>query len=134
MPNVIDESRINWLARTGLQAAPVTAEQLRAARAMLNLSQAAFAGRLGISLDDLRSLESQSGPLHGDPAELRDVSAALHRLGVELVPAGVYVGAGGPGVRLKRRAKRAQSHRMPAEDRGAAKQVETDRVLNRQIA
>jgi transcriptional regulator with XRE-family HTH domain len=95
------------------QAVVLTAEQLRGARAMLGLSQQALAGLLGIGVTNLRRLEKQSGPLQTTPQLLKQALKILRERGVELVPAGLYVGTGGPGLRLKGRASKAEKNKTP---------------------
>jgi hypothetical protein len=83
----------------------ITPSQLRGALAMLNLSQAAFAGTAGISVETLkRLLGVRPGISVG-----QGVSAdAMEKARLTLEAAGVEFIAengGGPGVRLKKAAR-----------------------------
>lgn len=63
-----------------------TADQIRAARALLHLDQTDLARRAEISVATLRRLES-SGPVSS--AVVARVTAALEATGVEFIPQGV---------------------------------------------
>jgi transcriptional regulator with XRE-family HTH domain len=73
----------------------VTAEQLRAARAMTGLSQEELADLAGVHRNTIKRLESGKGPLAGNGATVTDLKAVLEARGLVFVP-----GNGGPpGVR-----------------------------------
>jgi predicted transcriptional regulator len=76
----------------------ITPEQIRGARAMLGLTQAALAEAAGISTTGLNNIERGSA----DPkaSTLRAVQTALEAAGVIFQGDGEMV-VGGPGVRLK---------------------------------
>ncbi len=68
----------------------LTAEQLRAARAMLRWDQARLAGLSGLSIETVKRLERLSGELATTRAGTLDVlQRALERGGVEFISRGV---------------------------------------------
>ena len=74
----------------------ITAEQMRAARAMLRMDQARLAERSGISLPTIKRLEGGAGPLAGRATTVWRIEQAFEAAGIEFIdPNG-----GGPGVRL----------------------------------
>jgi transcriptional regulator with XRE-family HTH domain len=78
-------------------AVMMTAEQLRAARAMLRLEQASLAEKAGVSVETIKRLEGQKGPLQAYFDTLFHIKAALEREGVEFVDGSKD---SGPGVRV----------------------------------
>jgi transcriptional regulator with XRE-family HTH domain len=70
----------------------LTADQIRAARALLDWSQPKLAEASGLSLPTIRRMEGPIGPGRS--------SAALDEAGVIFLDAGETT-TGGPGVRLK---------------------------------
>lgn len=74
-----------------------TAEQIRAARALLGLSQAEVAGRVGVSTMTVKRAEGAGSP---PPAQstIEAIGTALEAAGVEFIPEN----GGGAGVRLKK--------------------------------
>ena len=75
-----------------------TPEQLRAARAMIGLSQAELAERVGQSTMTIRRAETSGGPIVASQT-IDAIRAALEAAGVEFIPEN----GGGAGVRLKNR-------------------------------
>jgi transcriptional regulator with XRE-family HTH domain len=79
----------------------MTAEQLRAARALLRWSQSNAAERASVSLETIKRLERMTGPLTRVHVEtLQAIQDALEQGGVEFIDEN----GGGPGVRLKKSA------------------------------
>lgn len=74
-----------------------TPEQLRAARAMIGLSQAEVAARVGQSTMTIRRAETSGGPIVAE-ATVEAIRAALEAAGVEFIPEN----GGGAGVRLRK--------------------------------
>ena len=76
----------------------LTAEQLRAARALIRWEQATVAERAGISIETVKRLEKMDGPL------MSTKSSTLHSLEEAFRAAGVeFTNGGEPGVKLKRK-------------------------------
>ena len=79
----------------------ITAQQLRAARALLGLDQRALAAACGLSLPTIQRMESSGGMVRGNVDSLTKLIEALDRAGIELIGEGAASAAGGRGVRLK---------------------------------
>jgi hypothetical protein len=77
---------------------PITPAQLRAGRALLDLSQAEVAGRACLSLHTIKLAEAE-GEAHASEAALAAIRVALEDQGVIFLAAD---GGEGPGVRLRR--------------------------------
>ena len=71
----------------------ITAEQLRAARAMLRWDQATIAEKTGLSVPTIKRMEGGAGPVRGTYESVAAIQAALEAAGVEFL--------GGTGVQLK---------------------------------
>jgi len=80
----------------------ITAQQLRAARALLGLDQRALAAACGLSLPTIQRMETSDGVVRGNVESLTKLIEALDRAGVELIGEGAASTNGGRGVRLKR--------------------------------
>jgi transcriptional regulator with XRE-family HTH domain len=72
----------------------ITPEQIRAARALLRLDQAALAQEAGISVVTLRRLEERQGLAKVAPTTVDQVRQALEKAGAEFIDRGVR--RGGP--------------------------------------
>ncbi|MGH8749343.1 MAG: helix-turn-helix domain-containing protein [Burkholderiales bacterium] len=79
----------------------ITAQQLRAARALLRLDQRALAAASGLSLPTIQRMESSDGVVRGNVDSLTKLIEALDRAGIELIGEGAASAGGGRGVRLK---------------------------------
>lgn len=77
---------------------PIIPAQLRAGRALLDLSQAEVAGRACLSLHTIKLAEAE-GEAHASEAALAAIRVALEDQGVIFLDAD---GGEGPGVRLRR--------------------------------
>lgn len=73
-----------------------TSDQLRAARAILGLSQADVASLTGKTTKTIRRAETDLANVAGDTVAA--IRAALEEAGVEFIPEN----GGGPGVRLRK--------------------------------
>jgi transcriptional regulator with XRE-family HTH domain len=73
-----------------------TGSQLKAARALLDLEQAAVASLAGVNVNTIRNLEGSKGePIKGNNQTVVAVQQALEAAGIE------FLNHGQPGVRLK---------------------------------
>lgn len=79
----------------------ITAFQLRAARALLNIDQKTLAGMAGISVPTIQRMEASHGNVRGVVDSLMKVINALNRAGVELISEHVRSDDGGRGVRFR---------------------------------
>lgn len=77
----------------------LTAEQLRAARALLRWRQKGLAEAAGISLETVKRLESLRGPISAQTSTVMALETALTKAGVEFIDEN----GDGVGVRLARR-------------------------------
>lgn len=76
----------------------LTAEQLRAARALIRWEQSTVAEKAGVSVETVKRLEKMDGPL------LSTKSATVHALEAAFREAGVdFTNGGEPGVKLRRK-------------------------------
>ena len=80
----------------------ITAAQLRAARALLNLDQRELAERSGLSLPTIQRMEASDGVVRGNVTSLMKLVDALAELDIELIGDNATSSSGGRGVRLKR--------------------------------
>ncbi|MBB4327817.1 helix-turn-helix domain-containing protein [Rhizobium leguminosarum] len=77
----------------------LTAEQVRAARALLRMEQRDLAERSGVSLPSIKRLEQMNGALTATRVStVEAIRAALEAAGVTFIAEN----GGGPGVRLSR--------------------------------
>lgn len=75
----------------------LTAEQLRAARALVRMTQEELAAASGASIPTIKRWEGGAGPLTGSAATVSAAQAALEARGVLFIAEN----GGGAGVRLK---------------------------------
>ncbi len=78
----------------------ITAAQMRAARALLQIDQRQLAEQSGLSLPTIQRMEASDGVVRGNVDSLMKLVEALHRAGIELINEGAASQAGGRGVRL----------------------------------
>ena len=86
----------------------ITSRQLRAARALAGLDQAALAKAAHLSLPTIQRMEASDGVIRGNVESLMKLIAALERAGIELINEGALSESGGRGVRLRTPAPRAK--------------------------
>ena len=79
----------------------ITAGQMRAARALLNIDQRELAERSGLSLPTIQRMEASDGVVRGNVNSLVKLVDALAAGGIELIGDNVTSSGGGRGVRLK---------------------------------
>jgi transcriptional regulator with XRE-family HTH domain len=79
----------------------ITAAQMRAARALLNLDQRLLAELSGLSLPTIQRMEASEDTIRGNVDSLMKLITALDEAGVELINDGAVSHGGGRGVRLK---------------------------------
>lgn len=80
----------------------VSIRQVKAARALLDWSQAKLATASGVSEPTIKRLESADGELGGREETAQKIVDALVAAGAEFFD-GEYSSSGGPGVRLRDR-------------------------------
>lgn len=79
----------------------ITAAQMRAARALLDIDQRTLAELSGVSLPTIQRMEASDGTVRGVVDTLTKVVEALNRSGIELIGDNAASAAGGRGVRFK---------------------------------
>jgi len=79
----------------------ITAAQLRAARALLDMDQRALAEASGLSVPTIQRMEASDGVIRGQVESLMKLVGALDKAGIELITEGMASMTGGRGVRLK---------------------------------
>ncbi len=75
--------------------------QLLGARGLLRWVQADLAEATGLALSTIRRMESNDGPVQGHSGNVWKVQHAIEDAGIEFIDEN----GGGPGVRLKHRAR-----------------------------
>jgi transcriptional regulator with XRE-family HTH domain len=79
----------------------ITANQLRAARALLNVDQRQMAELAELSVPTIQRMEASDGVIRGNVDSLMKLVSALDNAGIELINPGAASSAGGRGVRLR---------------------------------
>jgi transcriptional regulator with XRE-family HTH domain len=83
----------------------ITADQMRAARALLQVDQRQLAELSGLSLPTIQRMEASEGVIRGNIESLSKLISALNSAGIELINEGAVSQDGGRGVRLSRRVR-----------------------------
>ena len=81
----------------------ITATQLRAARALLDIDQRELAELASLSVPTIQRMEASDGVIRGNVDSLMKLIGALNKAGVELINEGAASTAGGRGVRMRER-------------------------------
>ena len=81
----------------------ITATQVRAARALLNIDQRQLADLSGLSVPTIQRMEASEDMIRGNVDSLVKLIAALEKAGIELITEGAVSQGGGRGVRLSAR-------------------------------
>jgi DNA-binding XRE family transcriptional regulator len=79
----------------------ITAGQLRAARALVDVDQRTLAEIAGVSVQTIQRMEASDNLVRGVVESLAKVIDALDRLGVEVINDAATSSSGGRGVRLR---------------------------------
>jgi transcriptional regulator with XRE-family HTH domain len=89
----------------------ITATQLRAARALLDIDQREMAELSGLSTPTIQRMEASDGVIRGNVESLMKLISALEDAGIELINQGAASPAGGRGVRLREQVARPKVYR-----------------------
>jgi transcriptional regulator with XRE-family HTH domain len=81
----------------------ITAGQMRAARALLQMDQRRLAELSGLSLPTIQRMEASDGVIRGNIESLTKLISALNAAGIELINEGAVSQDGGRGVRMTQR-------------------------------
>jgi len=79
----------------------ITANQLRAARALLNVDQREIAELADLSVPTIQRMEASEGVIRANVDSLMKLVSALENAGIELINPGTPSSSGGRGVRLR---------------------------------
>ena len=79
----------------------ITANQLRAARALLSIDQRQMAEQADLSVPTIQRMESSDGVIRSNVDSLMKLIDALSASGIQLINDGAVSDSGGRGVRLK---------------------------------
>jgi transcriptional regulator with XRE-family HTH domain len=91
----------------------ITANQLRAARALLNIDQRQMADLADLSVPTIQRMEASDGVIRANVDSLMKLISALDSAGIELINPGGTSSTGGRGVRLREQAAKPKSGRQP---------------------
>lgn len=78
----------------------ITANQLRAARALLSIDQRQMADLADLSVPTIQRMEASDGVIRANVDSLMKLVSALENAGIELINPGATSSIGGRGVRL----------------------------------
>jgi transcriptional regulator with XRE-family HTH domain len=95
----------------------ITANQLRAARALLNIDQRQMAELADLSVPTIQRMEASDGVVRGNVDSLMKLVAALDDAGIELINPGVPSTTGGRGVRLREHVTKPKTKSKPSSPR-----------------
>src|SRR5260370_35342806 len=90
----------------------ITANQLRAARALLNIDQRQMADLADLSVPTIQRMEASDGVIRANVDSLMKLVSALENAGIELLNPGIPSAAGGRGVRLREHVTRPRTKRI----------------------
>jgi transcriptional regulator with XRE-family HTH domain len=91
----------------------ITANQLRAARALLNIDQRQTADLAGLSVPTIQRMEASDGVIRANVDSLMKLVSALEHAGIELIGPGIASAMGGRGVRLREHIAKPKAVRSP---------------------
>jgi transcriptional regulator with XRE-family HTH domain len=91
----------------------ITAHQLRAARALLDIDQRQMAELADLSVPTIQRMEASDGVIRGNVDSLMKLVSALEHAGIELINPGVSSTSGGRGVRLREHVAKPKTVRQP---------------------
>jgi transcriptional regulator with XRE-family HTH domain len=86
---------------TGDPLSMITANQLRAARALLDIDQRQMANLAELSVPTIQRMEASDGVIRANVDSLMKLVSALENAGIELINPGIPSASGGRGVRLR---------------------------------
>ena len=105
----------------------ITANQLRAARALLNIDQRQIAELAGLSVPTIQRMEASDGVIRGNVDSLMKLVSALDHAGIELISPGVLSSTGGRGVRLRENVAKPKTRAVRQPKPSSARTVERTR-------
>ena len=119
----------------------ITSNQLRAARALLNIDQRQTAGLADLSVPTIQRMEASEGVVRGNVDSLMKLVSALENAGIELINPGVPSVTGGRGVRLREHVAKpktkttgSKSPFLSGHERAVISPTWSTRVASKQIS
>jgi transcriptional regulator with XRE-family HTH domain len=92
----------------------ITANQLRAARALLSIDQRQMAELADLSVPTIQRMEASDGVIRANVDSLMKLVSALDSAGIELINPGAASATGGRGVRLREHLTNPKTKSKPA--------------------
>jgi transcriptional regulator with XRE-family HTH domain len=105
----------------------ITANQLRAARALLNIDQRQTADLADLSVPTIQRMEASAGVVRGNVDSLMKLVSALENAGIELINPGVASTVGGRGVRLREHVTHPRMKNVKASKPSSSRTLERTR-------
>jgi len=105
----------------------ITANQLRAARALLNIDQRQMAELAYLSVPTIQRMEASDGVVRGNVDSLMKLVSALEHAGIELINPGIASSTGGRGVRLRDHVMTAKRKPIRQQKQSASRALERAR-------
>ncbi|WP_369722148.1 helix-turn-helix domain-containing protein [Bradyrhizobium sp. LLZ17] len=105
----------------------ITANQLRAARALLNIDQRQMAELADLSVPTIQRMEASDGVIRGNVDSLMKLVSALDHAGIELIPPGGQSSSGGRGVRLREHVAKPKTKNVKQPKSGSSRTLQRAR-------
>jgi len=105
----------------------ITAHQLRAARALLNVDQRQIAGLADLSVPTIQRMEASEGVIRANVDSLMKLVTALENAGIELINPGAPSASGGRGVRLREHVASPKTRTMRQPKQSSSRAMERTR-------
>ena len=105
----------------------ITANQLRAARALLNIDQRQTADLADLSVPTIQRMEASDGVIRANVDSLMKLVSALENAGIELINPGAPSSSGGRGVRLREHVANQKTRNVRQPKQTSARAMERTR-------
>jgi transcriptional regulator with XRE-family HTH domain len=105
----------------------ITANQLRAARALLNIDQRQTADLADLSVPTIQRMEASDGVIRANVDSLMKLVSALENAGIELINPGAASPSGGRGVRLREHIANPKTRNVRQSRQSSARAMERAR-------
>jgi transcriptional regulator with XRE-family HTH domain len=105
----------------------ITANQLRAARALLNIDQRQTADLADLSVPTIQRMEASDGVIRANVDSLMKLVSALENAGIELINPGAPSPSGGRGVRLREHIANPKTRSVRQSRQSSARAMERAR-------
>ena len=105
----------------------ITANQLRAARALLNIDQRQTADLADLSGPTIQRMEASDGVIRANVDSLMKLVSALENAGIELINPGAPSSSGGRGVRLREHVANLKTRNVRQPKQSSSRAMERTR-------